>query len=93
MRATLRTCEAVGLTYCLGALQRKDAASSCSTAMRGRGYYDLQAAGSAEIRRGRARHPTLDRIQHRQAELAGYFAAIRARRGKRLAAFIPVRPH
>jgi len=53
----------------------------------GRGYYDLQAAEaqkSGEAERGIQR---LIESSIGRAELAGYFAAIRARRGKRLARY------
>src|SRR5271154_5164795 len=77
----------VGLLYCLGALQRKDAACFVLDTHAGRGYYDLQApeaqkAGEAE--RGIQR---LIETSIGAAALADYFAAIRARRGKRLARY------
>jgi 23S rRNA (adenine2030-N6)-methyltransferase len=77
----------VGLTYCLGALQRKDAGCFVLDSHAGRGYYDLQAAEaqkSGEAERGIQR---LIESSIGRAELAGYFAAIRARRGKRLARY------
>ena len=77
----------VGLTYCLGALQRKDAGFFVLDSHAGRGYYDLQAAEaqkSGEAERGIQR---LIESSIGRAELAGYFAAIRARRGKRLARY------
>jgi len=77
----------VGLTYCLGALQRKDAAFFVLDSHAGRGYYDLQAAEaqkSGEAERGIQR---LIETRIGSAQLADYFAAIRARRGKRLARY------
>lgn len=77
----------VGLTYCLGALQRKDAGFFVLDSHAGRGYYDLQAAEaqkSGEAERGIQR---LIESSIGRAQLAGYFAAIRARRGKRLAQY------
>jgi 23S rRNA (adenine2030-N6)-methyltransferase len=74
----------VGLVYCLGALQRKDAPFFVLDSHAGRGYYDLQAPEahkSGEAERGIQRL-----IQNSLGEkaLADYFATIRARRGKRL---------
>ena len=77
----------VGLMYCLGALQRKDAAIFVLDSHAGRGYYDLQAAEaqkSGEAERGIQR---LIETSIGTARLADYFAAIRARRGKRLARY------
>jgi 23S rRNA (adenine2030-N6)-methyltransferase len=77
----------VGLTYCLGALKRKDAACFVLDSHAGRGYYDLQAPEaqkSGEAERGIQR---LIETSIGAAELAEYFAAIRARRGKRLARY------
>jgi 23S rRNA (adenine2030-N6)-methyltransferase len=77
----------VGLTYCLSALQRKDAAFFVLDSHAGRGYYDLQAPEaqkSGEAERGIQR---LIESSIGAAPLAGYFAAIRARRGKRLARY------
>ena len=77
----------VGLMYCLGALQRKDAAFFVLDSHAGRGYYDLQAAEarkSGEAERGIQR---LIETRIGSEQLAGYFATIRARRGKRLARY------
>ena len=77
----------VGLMYCLGALQRKDAAFFVLDSHAGRGYYDLQAAEahkSGEAERGIQR---LIETSIGRAQLADYFASIRARRGKRLARY------
>jgi 23S rRNA (adenine2030-N6)-methyltransferase len=74
----------VGLMYCLGALQRKDAACFVLDSHAGRGYYDLQAPEaqkSGEAERGIQR---LIETSIGAPALADYFAAIRARRGKRL---------
>jgi 23S rRNA (adenine2030-N6)-methyltransferase len=77
----------VGLLYCLGALQRKDAAFFVLDSHAGRGFYDLQAPEahkSGEAERGIQR---LIETNLGEPALAGYFAAIRARRGKRLARY------
>jgi 23S rRNA (adenine2030-N6)-methyltransferase len=77
----------VALRYCLGALQRKDAAFFALDSHAGRGYYDLQAAEaqkSGEAERGIQR---LIETSIGEPKLADYFAAIRARRGKRLARY------
>jgi len=77
----------VGLMYCVGALQRKDAAFFVLDSHAGRGYYDLQAPEaqkSGEAERGVQR---LIQTSIGMPALAGYFAAIRARRGKRLARY------
>src|SRR5271155_4361324 len=77
----------VGLVYCLGALQRKDAAFFVLDSHAGRGYYDLQAPEaqkSGEAERGIQR---LIETRIGDIGLADYFAAIRARRGKRLARY------
>jgi 23S rRNA (adenine2030-N6)-methyltransferase len=77
----------VGLMYCIGALQRKDAAFFVMDSHAGRGYYDLQAAEahkSGEAERGIQR---LIETSIGETALADYFAAIRARAGKRLARY------
>src|SRR3984885_10340347 len=77
----------VGLTYCLGALQRKDAGFFVLDSHAGRGYYDLQAPEaqkSGEAERGIQR---LIETRIGDSALGDYFAAIRARRGKRLARY------
>jgi 23S rRNA (adenine2030-N6)-methyltransferase len=74
----------VGLLYCLSALQRKDAPFFVLDSHAGRGYYDMQAPEaqkSGESERGIQR---LIETSIGEAALAGYFKAIRARRGKRL---------
>jgi 23S rRNA (adenine2030-N6)-methyltransferase len=74
----------VGLMYCLGALQRKDSAIFVLDTHAGRGFYDLQAPEaqkSGEADRGVQR---LMETGLGEAALADYFAAIRARQGKRL---------
>ena len=77
----------VGLVYCLSALQRKDAAFFALDSHAGRGYYDLQAPEaqkSGEADRGVQR---LIETGLEAASLADYFAALGARRGKRLARY------
>jgi 23S rRNA (adenine2030-N6)-methyltransferase len=74
----------VGLLYCLEALKRKDAAFFALDSHAGRGYYELQAAEaqkSGEAERGIQR---LIAASIGEESLANYFAAIGARRGKRL---------
>jgi 23S rRNA (adenine2030-N6)-methyltransferase len=74
----------VGLLYCLDALKRKDPAFFVLDSHAGRGFYDMQAPEaqkSGESERGVQRLivNSLD-----SEPLADYFAAIHARRGKRL---------
>jgi len=75
------------LLYCLQALRRKDSPFFVLDTHAGRGYYDLQAAEavkSGEAERGIQR---LIEASLTAAPLKEYFAAIRARRGKRLARY------
>jgi 23S rRNA (adenine2030-N6)-methyltransferase len=77
----------VALLFCLEALKRKDAPFFVLDCHAGRGFYDLQApeaAKSGEAQRGVQR--LIDRSLGEDA-LSPYFAAIRARRGKRLARY------
>jgi 23S rRNA (adenine2030-N6)-methyltransferase len=77
----------VGLLYCLGALKRKEAAFFVLDSHSGRAFYDLQAAEvrtSGEAERGIQR---LIESSIADPALADYFAAIRARPGKRLARY------
>jgi 23S rRNA (adenine2030-N6)-methyltransferase len=74
----------VGLLFCLEALKRKEAPFFALDSHAGRGQYELQAAEaqkSGEAERGIQR---LIATSIGEEALAGYFAAIRARRGKRL---------
>ena len=77
----------VALLYCLEALKRKESAFFALDSHAGRGFYDLQAAEavkSGEAERG------IQRLIEKgvgDAALAGYFSAIHARRGKRLARY------
>jgi 23S rRNA (adenine2030-N6)-methyltransferase len=74
----------IGLQYCLDALKRKDAGFFALDTHAGRGFYDLQAPEaqkSGEADRGVQR---LVQTSLGEADLGSYFAAIRARRGKRL---------
>jgi len=77
----------VGLLYCLEALKRKDAGFFVLDSHAGRGFYDLQAAEATKS--GEAERGVQRLIQTHIGEhaLASYFAAIRARRGKRLARY------
>jgi 23S rRNA (adenine2030-N6)-methyltransferase len=77
----------VALMYCVRALQRKDTAIFVLDSHAGRGYYDLQAPEahkSGEAERGVQR---LIDTNIGAPALADYFAAIRARCGKRLARY------
>jgi 23S rRNA (adenine2030-N6)-methyltransferase len=74
----------VALLYCLNALKRKDAAFFALDSHAGRGFYDLQAPEaqkSGEAQRG-VQRLIADALG--DESLGDYFAAIRARRGKRL---------
>lgn len=74
----------VGLLFCLDALKRKEAPFFALDSHAGRGQYELQAPEaqkSGEAERGIQR---LIATSIGEESLAGYFAAIRARRGKRL---------
>ena len=74
----------VGLLFCLNALKRKDPGFFVLDSHAGRGFYDLQAPEaqkSGEADRGVQR---LIVNSLGDASLTEYFAAIRARRGKRL---------
>ncbi|MDP9066342.1 MAG: 23S rRNA (adenine(2030)-N(6))-methyltransferase RlmJ [Pseudomonadota bacterium] len=78
----------VGLLCCLNALKRKNAPFFALDSHAGRGFYDLQAAEaykSGESERGIQR---LIESAVGEPVLADYFAAIRARRGKRLANYL-----
>ena len=77
----------VALLFCLDALKRKEAPFFAMDSHAGRGFYDLQApeaVKSGESERG------IQRLIHTcigEPVLAPYFAAIGARRGKRLARY------
>ncbi len=77
----------VGLLYCLDALKRKDAGFFVLDSHAGRGFYDLQAAEA--VKSGEAERGVQRLIQTHIGDqaLASYLAAIRARRGKRLARY------
>ena len=77
----------VALTYCLAAMRRKDAAFFVLDSHAGRGFYDLQAAEAQKS--GEAAHGIQRLIDTAIGEpvLGDYFAALRARRGKRLARY------
>jgi 23S rRNA (adenine2030-N6)-methyltransferase len=77
----------VALVYCLEALKRKESPFFVLDSHAGRGFYDLQSAEavkSGEAARGIQR---LIESGIGDAALAGYFSAIHARRGKRLARY------
>lgn len=77
----------VGLVYCLSALKRKETAFFALDSHAGRGYYDLQAPEaqkSGEAERG-VQRLIADGIA--DGALAEYFAAIGARKNKRLARY------
>jgi 23S rRNA (adenine2030-N6)-methyltransferase len=75
----------VGLLYCLAALKRKDGAFFVLDTHSGRGVYDLQ---SAEARKSAEAERGIQRLIDQGMDgtvLTDYFAAVRARPGKRLA--------
>jgi len=74
----------VGLLYCLDALKRKDSPFFVLDSHAGRGVYDLQAPEAKKS--GEAERGIQALIANNLGDpaLASYFAAIRARRGKRL---------
>jgi 23S rRNA (adenine2030-N6)-methyltransferase len=77
----------VGLIYCLEAMKRKDSAFFALDTHAGRGFYDLQ---SAEARQSGEAERGIQRLIDKAlaaAPLAGYFGAVHARRGKRLARY------
>jgi 23S rRNA (adenine2030-N6)-methyltransferase len=77
----------IGLKFCLDALKRKPTPFFALDTHAGRGYYDLQAAEarkSGEAERGVQR---LVELCIGNGDLTAYFAAIRARRGRRLARY------
>jgi 23S rRNA (adenine2030-N6)-methyltransferase len=77
----------VGLVYCLDAMRRKDAAFFVLDTHAGRGYYELngaEAQKSGEAERGIQR---LLRAGSADEPLAGYFAALGARPGERMARY------
>lgn len=75
----------VALVYCLDALKRKDAAFFALDTHAGRGLYRLRAPEAQKS--GEAERGVLKLVDSgfEDPALAPYFAAIRARRGKRLA--------
>lgn len=77
----------VVLTYCLAALQRKEAAFFVLDSHAGRGFYDLQAAEAQKSGEAARGIQCLIDTGIGEPALADYFAAIRARRGKRLARY------
>ena len=77
----------VALLYCLEALKRKDAPFFVLDSHAGRGFYDLQAAEAAKS--GEAQRGVQRLIESSPGEelLGPYFAAVGARRGRRLARY------
>lgn len=77
----------VAVVYCLDALKRKAAGFFALDTHAGRGFYDLQAAEARKS--GEAENGIQLLIRSRLGEqcLAAYFAAVGARRGKRLARY------
>lgn len=77
----------VALLYCLEALKRKDAPFFVLDSHAGRGFYDLQAAEAAKS--GEAQRGVQRLIESSLGEelLGPYFAAVGARRGRRLARY------
>jgi 23S rRNA (adenine2030-N6)-methyltransferase len=74
----------VGLLYCLKALRRKDAAYFVLDSHAGRGFYDLQAPEAKKSGEAERGVQQLIKSALGDKSLSDYFAAIRARRGKRL---------
>jgi len=77
----------VALLYCLDALKRKDAGFFVLDSHAGRGFYDLQAAEAAKSGEAERGIQRLIQTSIGDKSLAAYFAAIHARRGKRLARY------
>jgi 23S rRNA (adenine2030-N6)-methyltransferase len=77
----------VGLLYCLDALKRKQAAFFVLDSHAGRGFYDLQSAEARKSGEAELGIQKLIRNRMGDAVLSGYFAAIRATRGERLARY------
>ncbi|HLZ99796.1 MAG TPA: 23S rRNA (adenine(2030)-N(6))-methyltransferase RlmJ [Steroidobacteraceae bacterium] len=77
----------VALLYCLEALKRKESAFFALDSHAGRGFYDLQSAEA--VKSGEAERGIQCLIEKSigDAALSGYFSAIHARRGKRLARY------
>jgi 23S rRNA (adenine2030-N6)-methyltransferase len=77
----------VALLYCLDALKRKDAGFFALDSHAGGGYYDLQAA---EVKKSGEAENGIQRLIKTRLDaqpLAPYFAAVRAKKGKRLARY------
>jgi 23S rRNA (adenine2030-N6)-methyltransferase len=77
----------VALIHCLDALKRKEAGFFALDTHAGRGYYDLQSAESTKSGEAERGVQRLIQTHLGDAALAGYFAGVRARRGKRLARY------
>ena len=77
----------VGLVYCLEAQKRKDSAFFALDTHAGRGHYDLQASESVKSGEAERGVQKLIAAALDAAPLADYFAALRARPGKRLAQY------
>jgi 23S rRNA (adenine2030-N6)-methyltransferase len=77
----------VALLYCLKALCRKEAPFFVLDTHAGRGYYDLQAAEAAKSGEAERGIQRLIAAAADSEPLKEYLAAIRARRGKRLARY------
>lgn len=77
----------VALLYCLDALKRKDTGFFVLDTHAGRGHYDLQAAEAQKSGEAEQGVQRLIQVRREDQLLEPYFAAIRARRGKRLARY------
>jgi 23S rRNA (adenine2030-N6)-methyltransferase len=77
----------IGLQYCLDALKRKEAGFFALDTHAGRGFYDLQAPEAQKSGEADRGVQQLVQTSLGEADLSSYFAAIRARRGKRLAQY------
>lgn len=77
----------VALLACLNALKRKDTPFMVLDTHAGRGVYDLQSAESHKSQEAERGIQTLLQRGIDEPALSDYFAAIRARKGKRLAVY------
>ncbi len=77
----------VGLAYCLDALKRKESPFFALDTHAGRGFYDLQAPEAQKTGEAQRGVQRLIETAFGEPALAAYFAAVGARRGKRLSRY------
>ncbi|HEY2683936.1 MAG TPA: 23S rRNA (adenine(2030)-N(6))-methyltransferase RlmJ [Steroidobacteraceae bacterium] len=77
----------VALLYCLEAMKRKESAFFVLDTHAGRGFYDLQAPEAVKSQEAERGIQKLIQEALTEEALQGYFAALKARRGKRLARY------